>query len=117
MIRMSIGLTRLSALTQEEFLSHWQVVHAPLVISVSRVLGIRHYTQLIPLNDAEGKSLRSGPEFDGIAQVDFESIEAVTRGHRSEEARGALRQLAFDEATFIDTAKSVRWWSRIVRIL
>lgn len=117
MIRLSIGLTRLPALTQEEFLSHWQVVHAPLVISVSRVLGIRHYTQLVPLNGGEGKSLPSGPELDGVAQIDFDSIEIVTSGHRSEEARAALRQVALDEATFIDTAKSVRWWSRSVKIL
>lgn len=117
MIRMSIGLTRLPALTQEEFLDHWRNQHAPLVTSVSGVLGIRKYTQLVPLSGSECIHIPPGSRFDGVAEIDFDSVEIVTSGHRSEEARAAIRQLAMDEAAFVDTEKSVRWWGRVESIL
>lgn len=114
---MSIGLTRLPSLTQSEFISHWRNHHAPLVISVSHLLGIRKYTQLVPLSGSERILIPPGSGFDGVAEIDFDSVEIVTSGHRSEEARAAIRQLAMDEAAFVDTEKSVRWWGRIESIL
>jgi uncharacterized protein (TIGR02118 family) len=110
---MSIGLTRLQNLTLDSFHEHWRNHHAPLVVSVAGILGIRRYIQLLPLDGAEGFRVPADPKFDGVAQIDFDSIEDITKGHRTEQAQAALRQLAEDEARFIDREKSVRWWGRI----
>lgn len=117
MIRMSIGLTRLPLLSHEEFLNYWRNHHGPLVLSVSGILGIRRYHRLVPLSHSSGLGASSGPAFDGVAQVDFDTVEAVLFGHRNEAAREALRRLREDEDRFLAREKSVTSWSEIETVL
>jgi uncharacterized protein (TIGR02118 family) len=117
MIRMSIGLTRLPSLSHEEFLAYWRNHHAPLVLSVSEILGIRRYNRLVPLSESSGLKSSSESSFDGVAQVDFDSIEAVVYGQRSEHAPNALKRLREDEDRFIAREKSVTSWAEIESVL
>lgn len=111
MIKMSIGLTRLQHLTQDEFLQYWQNEHAILVRSLTEVLGIRKYVQQIPLPSDSGLKSSSQFNFDGIAEVWFDDAESILVGHRQADAKLALAELSQDEARFMDQEKSVVWWS------
>ena len=117
MIRMSVGLTRLPLLSHDEFLAYWRGYHAPLVLAVSGILGIRRYQRLVPLSPSAGLSASSGLAFDGVAQVDFDTVDAVLFGHRNEAAREALRRLREDEDRFLARQKSVTSWSEIETVL
>ena len=117
MIRISIGLTRLPSLSHEEFLAYWRNHHAPLVLSVSEILGIRRFNRLVPLSGSTGLKSSSELSFDGVAQVDFDSIDAVIYGQRSEHARKSLKRLSEDEDRFIAREKSVTTWTAIETVL
>jgi hypothetical protein len=117
MIRMSIGLTRQPSLSHKEFLAYWRYHHAPLALSVSEVLGIRRYDLLVPISDSSGLKSSSELSFDGVAQVDFDSIEAVLFGQKNERAREALERLREDEDRFIVRKQSATMWTAIERVL
>jgi hypothetical protein len=83
------------------------------VLSLARALNMRRYVQLHtaahPVNDALQKS-RGAPEpYDGIAEVWFDSVEAMTAPGATPEGKAALRALREDETRFIDGARSPLW--------
>ncbi len=69
----TMGLAvRKEGMSPEEFHAYWRDVHAPLVL---RVPGLRRYIQchtLLDTYDAE-----EPPAFDGVAQLYFDSLEAL----------------------------------------
>jgi uncharacterized protein (TIGR02118 family) len=82
MIKLVFPLHRLPELSREQFQTYWFENHAPLVSQHAETLGIKRYVQThtrnTPLNDALRAS-REGPEsYDGIAELWFESEEALT---------------------------------------
>jgi EthD domain len=73
-----------------QFQDYWLNKHGPLVASLADTLGIRRYVQLhsLPHHLSEGirVSRNSPSEFDGVAQLWFDSIEAVRENGRRPEA-------------------------------
>ncbi len=110
MIKLTYNLRRLPSLSREAFQSYWRETHAPLVRRHAPVLGIRAYVQCHTLpsavNDAV-RAMRGGMEdYDGVAELWFDSLEAITATDGNPEAAAAAAELLEDEKRFIDVAAS-----------
>lgn len=111
---LTISLHRLAHLSRAQFQDHWSVTHGPLVASFAETLGIRRYVQL---HTIEAPRQSREPLCDGLAEIWYDSVEAFESVLASPDARPALRALRDDEARFIDTSRSRRWWSNPRRLL
>jgi uncharacterized protein (TIGR02118 family) len=113
MVKLSFVLRRKAGLTREEFQRYWREVHAPLVASHARALGIRRYVQTHTLDGPANAALRAsrgGPEeYDGVAELWWESLESLQAATASEAGQAAGRALLEDERRFIDLAQSPLW--------
>jgi len=117
MIAIKFCLRRLPSLTMAEFQDYWRNRHAPLVADVAGVLGIRRYVQSHALDepDLSRAVSRRGctlPRYDGIAELWYDSAEAVRAAGATEEGRRAGRLLLADEKLFIDLPNSPIFWVR-----
>lgn len=115
MIKLVFPLRRLPSLTRDEFQRYWLDVHGPLVRSHAEALGIRRYVQVHtlpePVNAAVAAS-RGAPEaYDGVAELWYDSLEALAAAVATDEGRTASRLLLEDERTFIDHAASPIWFA------
>jgi uncharacterized protein (TIGR02118 family) len=113
-IKLTFCLVRLPHLSRAQFQKYWFETHGPLVASVAETLQIRRYVQLHSLPPEAHAALRAsrgGPEaFDGVAELWFDSLEALAANSERPEAREAGRVLLEDERRFIDLPKSPLWW-------
>jgi uncharacterized protein (TIGR02118 family) len=113
-IKLTFCLVRLPHLTREQFQHYWFNTHAPLVASVAETLQIRRYVQMHSLPPEASAGVRASreapPEFDGVAELWFDSVEAVIANGQRPEAQEAGRLLLEDERRFIDLQKSPLWW-------
>jgi uncharacterized protein (TIGR02118 family) len=116
MIKLTFCLTRLPHLTREAFQTYWFDTHAPLVASVAQDLQIRRYVQAHSLTadlNVDIRAARGAPaEYDGVAELWFDSLEALAANAERPEARAAGALLLEDERRFIDLSKSPLWWSQ-----
>lgn len=114
MIKLTFCLRRLPHLSREEFQRYWREQHAPLVAKHAGVLGILRYVQCHTGHDALNGAMRAsrgGPDaYDGVAELWFESAEAMA-ANTSEAAAKAGAKLLADEKKFIDLANSPLWFS------
>lgn len=114
MIKLTFCLVRLPHLSREAFQRYWFETHGPLVASVAETLQIRRYVQLHSLGPEASAPLRAsreGPEdYDGVAELWFDSLEALAANGQRPEARAAAALLLEDERRFIDLSRSPLWW-------
>ena len=114
MIKLTFALVRLPHLTREQFQDYWLNTHGPLVASVKDVLHIRRYVQLHSFDEAISEGIRASrnapPQFDGVAQLWYDSLEDLAAVGQDPAAREAGRLLLEDEKKFIDLPKSPLWW-------
>jgi uncharacterized protein (TIGR02118 family) len=113
MLKLVFCARRLPSLSRREFQRYWRETHGPLVRRHAAALRIRRYVQLhtrdTPLNAALQAS-RGGPEeFDGVAELWWDSIEDLQAGVGSPAGRAAGEELLEDERRFIDLARSPLW--------
>ena len=110
MIKLVFCLTRQPHLSREEFQRYWRDRHGPLVRECAKALGIRRYVQVHTLDTPANEALRRGrgaPQaYDGVAELWFESLEALAAAGATPEGKAAGRRLVEDERTFIDLARS-----------
>lgn len=113
MMKVIYCLRRLPALTPEAFRQHWYEVHAPLVRAHAQVLRITRYVQVHTLSSPVADKLRAfrgAPEpYDGLAEIWYESLEALATLGRDPAAREASRLLREDEQRFVDVGSSPIW--------
>lgn len=112
MLKLVYCLRRLPEISREEFQRHWRQTHGPLVRDRAAALGIRRYVQVHTLDSPLNEALRAsrGSEsdiYDGVAELWWESAEALAAGTATPEGRQAARELFEDEKGFIDFARSV----------
>ena len=125
MIKLSFCLTKKDELSLEEFQNYWLNNHAPLVKQVSNDLKIVKYTQLhcrnynflqqnklSRLNNAEIPK-----EYDGIAEIYWNSWDDLEGLADIEKARVASKILMEDEAKFIKFSESPLLFSDIYEII
>ncbi|MDE0704719.1 MAG: EthD domain-containing protein [Rhodospirillaceae bacterium] len=102
-------------LTPEQFDSYWRDTHAPLVRRHAAALGIRRYVQSTRFESdlaAVAAKVRNAPApFDGVAELWFDSREAMQAGFSAAAGRAAGRELLEDEARFIDLENSPIWFA------
>lgn len=114
MIKLTFCLTRLPHLSREAFQRYWIETHAPLVASVAEVLMIRRYVQLHSLPAEVNLTMRASrgapAEYDGVAELWFDSLDTLAANGARPEAQAAGALLLKDERRFIDLAKSPLWW-------
>ncbi len=114
MIRLVYLLRRKPGLSLEEFHRVWRDEHGPLVAFHQTGLGILRYTQSHrveePANEAMAAS-RGGmePPYDGVAELWWESEEALAGASASDRGQRAGAELLADEARFIDHPASPLW--------
>lgn len=115
MIKMMFCLRRLPSLSQAEFQSYWRDVHAPLVREAAPLLNIRRYVQnhafsdprIAPAVAARGCEV---PPYDGIAELWWDSMDAIEAASATKEGRDAGRRLLSDEANFIAAKDSALFY-------
>ena len=114
MIKLTFALTRLPSLTRAEFQDYWYNTHGPLVATVSHALGSRRYVQMHSAPDEVSDALRASrgapPAYDGVAQLWYDSLDALAATMAKPGAREAAELLLEDERRFIDHARSPLWW-------
>ncbi|MCB1895228.1 MAG: EthD domain-containing protein [Rhodocyclaceae bacterium] len=110
MIKFVMCLARRKDLSREAFLDYWQNRHGPFFMKNAEVIGARRYVQshtvTTPLNDGLRASRGMLAEFDGVAEVWFDSEAALVAGMSSPEGQKLGAALHEDEANFIDHAAS-----------
>ena len=114
MVKLTFALRRLPHLSREEFQRYWLEQHGPLVRSYVEVLGIRRYVQTHTSPDAMQVALRASrgaPEpYDGVAELWYDSLEAIAVAVSTDEGRAASLALLEDERRFIDHERSPLWF-------
>ncbi|MPZ68009.1 MAG: EthD family reductase [Actinobacteria bacterium] len=69
MVKSIVVLKRRDGMSHQEFIEHWRHNHAPLVLGLP---GVKRYVQNCPV-EIPGKE----PPYDGVAEVWFDSLEAL----------------------------------------
>ncbi|MCZ4521763.1 EthD domain-containing protein [Rhodococcus ruber] len=113
MFKFINALHRLEGKTREEFLDHWQNVHAPLVKSLAKEIRMKKYIQIHPGHPAivdaivgpRGFNSIDGVEYDGFVECWWDSEEEFFAGMNSEEGKAAWATIAEDEPNFSDYKK------------
>jgi uncharacterized protein (TIGR02118 family) len=121
MIKLVFVLRRRPELTRDEFQTYWREQHAPLVRSHADALGVRRYVQVHTLPDdlhAPLRLSRGAPDaYDGVAELWFDSLEAIGASVATDEGRAAAAELLEDERRFIDHARSPLWLAEEVAVV
>jgi uncharacterized protein (TIGR02118 family) len=106
MVKLVFCLSRRPELTEEEFHRIWRDEHAPLVRSHAAALGIKRYVQShtahSELNAALAATRDAPIHYDGVAELWFESVDALVAATSSPEGTAAGEALLADERRFID---------------
>ena len=82
MVKVVVLLTKKDGMTGEEFRRYWREVHGPMG---ERMPGVRRYVQNHAATD--------GAPYDGIAEMWFDSMEAMQAAFTSEAAQEAARDV------------------------
>ncbi len=97
-------------MTRAEFKDYWMNKHGPFFMSNADAMGAKKYVQSrtidSPLNQGLKESRGMLPEYDGVAEVCFESEEALIEGMSSPEGQKLGAALLEDEGKFVDHSKS-----------
>ncbi len=110
MFKMSFAVFRRPDFTQEQFLHHWRVIHAPLAIEHAKALRIRKYVQLHAVDHEATRLMTSSrkcqPPHDGVCQIWWESEAERLAAAMSPEGQAASRILHEDELRFCDMSRA-----------
>ena len=113
MIKFVMNLTRHPKMNRLDFKNYWEQHHAPLFLKNARKLGAKKYVQSLTIDSPLNQGLRESrgmlAEFDGVAEVWFESEQALIEGMSSPEGQIIAAALQTDEGNFIDHSKSAAY--------
>lgn len=113
MIKLSFCLRRRPEFSRQEFQRYWFDNHAPLVKKHAAALRIHRYVQLHTQTDELNVGLRASrkapEEYDGVAELWWQSREDMTAALETPEGRAAGQELLEDERRFIDLEHSPLW--------
>ena len=110
MIKFVMCITRHPDMTREQFRDYWLNQHGPFFVQNAAAMRAKKYLQShtldTPLNEGLRQSRGMLPEYDGIAEVWFESEQELMAAMGSPEFQKLGVALLEDEQNFIDHAKS-----------
>jgi len=121
-ITLVFVLRRRPELSEEEFHHYWREQHAPLVRKHADALGIRRYSQLHTLDTPFTEAIRASrgcqpSEYDGVALVWFDSLDALGAAATTAEGRAAGTALLTDEQRFLDLERCLIWLTEDHRVV
>ena len=110
MLKLVFVIRRRNDMSSEEFHRYWLEEHGPLARRLLISLGARRYVQShtldSDLNGALAASRGTQQAYDGLAEVWWDSLDALVAASSSEEGQRANEILTEDEAKFIDFQRS-----------
>lgn len=110
MIKLVMCIRRRSDLSRSEFQDYWQNQHGPFFQQNAATMRSKRYVQShtldSPVNDGLRESRGMLEEFDGIAEVWFESERDLMEAMGSPAMEQLSADLLKDESKFIDHTKS-----------
>ncbi len=92
MIKLVYCITEKRGLTDEEFFHYWQNIHGPIGGRIPRLRKLTQSHRITMPGDSRP------PDFDGMAELWFDDIDALFAARQSPEWQAATA----DEANFID---------------
>jgi uncharacterized protein (TIGR02118 family) len=97
-------------MTREQFQDYWKNNHGPFFMENAGTMRAKKYVQShtvdTPLNEGLRSSRGMLPEYDGVAEVWFESEEDLMEAMNSPEGQRLSTALLEDEGNFVDHSKS-----------
>ncbi len=118
MIKLIMCLHRREGLSREAFMDYWQNSHGPFFMENAAVMRAKRYVQsqtlTSPLNTGMRESRGMTEEFDGVAEVWFDSEADLMEAMGSEDMMELGPKLMADENTFIDHSRSCAFLVREV---
>lgn len=113
MIEVVYCMRRKDGITHAQFLAHWEGVHVPIVMRNLGALCLARYERIVPLQHAYSSRVERlhhmAAPFDGVARLCWADDALMRQAFESEAALAVQRELAADEANFVDSAASSRW--------
>ncbi len=110
MIKMVMCLRRHPNMTRRQFQDYWLNQHGPFFQKNAGDMRAKKYVQShtvdTPLNEGMRSSRGMQPEYDGVAEVWFESEEDLMEAMSSLGGQKLSAALLEDEGNFIDHSKS-----------
>lgn len=110
MIKFVMCITRHPEMTREDFRDYWMNRHGPFFMENADAMGAKRYVQSHTLDTPVNEGLRTSrgmmAEYDGVAEVWFESEQALMEGMSSVEGQKLGAALLEDEGNFIDHSRS-----------
>jgi uncharacterized protein (TIGR02118 family) len=110
MIKLVFVIRRREDLSPEKFHRYWLREHGPLARRLLEPLGARRYVQThtldTDLNGALAAARDTAEAYDGLAEVWWDSLDALVAVFSSEQGMRANETLTKDEAKFIDFGRS-----------
>lgn len=110
MIKLIMCLHRRADITREAFQDYWRNSHGPFFMNNAAVMRTQKYVQShtlsSPLNEGMRQSRSLAEEFDGVAEVWFESENDLMEAMGSTEMAELGPKLIEDENNFIDHSRS-----------
>lgn len=116
MIKLIMCLHRRADITRAQFQDYWLNKHGPFFQKNASVMRSKRYVQShtldSPLNEAMIASRGMQAEYDGVAEVWFESEADLMEAMGSADMQTLGAALLEDESTFIDHARSTAFLVR-----
>ena len=110
MIKFVMCITRHPDMSRDQFKDYWLNNHGPFFIENAEAMKAKKYVQSLtiatPLNEGLRDSRGMQPEYDGVAEVWFESEQELMAGMSSPEGQKLGAALLEDESNFIDHSRS-----------
>jgi len=110
MIKLIMCLRRRSDLSREQFQDYWLNQHGPFFQENAAAMRSKKYLQShtidSPLNDGMRESRGMQPDYDGVAEVWFESEADLMEAMGSAEGQNLSAALLKDEQNFVDHSQS-----------
>ena len=110
MIKFVMCITRKPGMSRRQFQEYWKNSHGPFFMSNANAMGAQKYVQSHTLSSSLNEGLQNSrgmqPEYDGVAEVWFESEQALIEGMSSPEGQKLGAALQEDESNFIDHSRS-----------
>ena len=95
MIKLVYCITKKAGLTDEEFFRYWENIHGPIGARIPRLRKLVQSHRLTLPGD------RSRSDYDGMAELWFDDLEALLAARQSPEWKASTA----DETNFIDHTK------------
>ncbi len=110
MIKFVMCCCRHPDISREQFQDYWLNKHGPFFMKNAEIMRAKKYVQShtidTPLNEGLRDSRGMLPEYDGVAEVWFESEQDLMEAMSSPEGQELGTALLKDEGNFIDHSKS-----------